>query len=128
MKTNIADTPQYKLQVLPEKNRAYLTILGFWRNPEQVSDYLNDWKKTIAQLQDGFTLLTDARDMKIHPSSIRSVHEQAQKLVVKAGIKGVAEVQGGIAEVQLDSVSAETQMPKKNFTSLDEAEQWLDSL
>ncbi|MEM6845776.1 MAG: hypothetical protein AAF632_26435 [Bacteroidota bacterium] len=128
VKTLVADTPQYKIEVLPENNRAYLTIVGFWRNPEAVSEYLNDWKHAIKQLENGFTLLTDARDMKIHPTSVRPIHEQAQNLIIEAGIRGVAEVQGSIAEVQLDSVSAQTQMPKRNFTNPDEAEKWLDSL
>ncbi len=123
----IAETPQYRIEVLKEKNRAYLTIIGFWRNPEQVSEYVNDWKKAVAELKPGFTVFTDATEMKIHPVPVREVHEKAQKLLKEHGILKVAELQKNkIAEIQLDSVSQDTKFPKKNFEVREEAEQWLD--
>lgn len=128
MKTTLAANPQYRLEVSSVKNRAYLTIIGFWRNPEQVAHYISDWQKALAYLKPGFTLLTDAREMKIHPASVRSLHEQAQKMVVEAGIKAVAELQGEkITEFQLDGLSKDSKMPKQNFSSEEEAEHWLDS-
>ncbi|WP_017733227.1 hypothetical protein [Nafulsella turpanensis] len=128
MTTSIAQTPQYELSVNKIRNRAYLTINGFWRGPEVVPEYLNDWKKTIAVLSPGFTLLTDAREMKIHPASVRTLHEQAQTMIVKAGVRRVAELQGDkVAEMQLDGVSKETKMPKQSFNTQQEAEEWLDS-
>ncbi len=125
----IAQTPQYELSVSVEKNRAYLRIIGFWRSPEQVPDYLTHWKKAIAVLKPGFTLITDARDMKIHPASVRKMHEEAQLMIIEAGVLKVAELQKDmITEMQLDGLSGETSMPKKNFTDQIKAEQWLDSL
>ncbi|WP_224997272.1 hypothetical protein [Cesiribacter sp. SM1] len=125
----IAKTPQYELSVSKEKNRAYLRIIGFWRNPEQVADYLKHWESAISALKPGFTLLTDAREMKIHPASVRKIHEDAQQIIIKAGVLKVAEIQKDmIAEMQLDGVSGETNMPKRNFTDQQEAEQWLNNL
>ena len=125
----IAQTPQYEISVAKAKNRAYLRIIGFWRNPEQVPNYLEDWKKAVAVLSPGFTLLTDAREMKIHPAAVRTLHEEAQSLIMKAGLLRVAEVQADkIAEMQLDGVSSDTNMPKRNFNDPVEAERWLDSL
>lgn len=127
MTTTIAQTPQYELSVSKAKNRAYLTIIGFWRNPEEVSDYISDWKKAVAALSPGFTLLTDVREMKIHPGSVRTVHEEAQRLIVKAGVRKVAEIQADkVAEMQLNGVAKETNMPKQNFNDPAKAEQWLD--
>jgi hypothetical protein len=124
----IANTPQYQISVAPDKNRAYLRIIGFWRNAEQVPDYISDWKKAVAALSPGFTLLTDAREMKIHPASVRALHEEAQALVVQKGVRKVAELQqDAVAEMQLDAVAQETRMPKKNFQTQKEAEFWLDS-
>ena len=125
----IAQTPQYELSVSISKNRAYLRIIGFWRNPEQVPNYLQDWEKTVAVLKPGFTLVTDAREMKIHPATVRLLHEKAQAYIVKAGVFKVAEIQlDKIAEMQLDGVSQDTSMPKRNFNDPVEAEQWLDSV
>ena len=124
---SIAQTPQYELSINRIKNRAYLRIIGFWRNTEQVPEYLNEWKKAVAGLRPGFTLLTDAREMKIHPSAVRELHGQAQALILSKGVKKVAELQADkVAELQLDGVSKETKMPKRNFNERQEAEKWLD--
>ena len=123
----ITDNPAYRLDVAPARNRAYLTIIGFWRSPEAVPNYLSDWKKALSYLQKGFTLLTDASQMKTHPQEVRKLHEQAQGLVLKAGVWKVAEVvKDDVAEMQMDSVAKTTQFPKKSFKSREEAEAWLD--
>ncbi len=120
-------TKQYTLSVSTEKNRAYLKIIGFWRTPEVVPDYLADWKKTVSLLNTGFTLLTDASEMKTHPPELRKLHEQAQAIILEAGVSKVAEIlKDEIAEMQLDAVAKTTQFPKKNFRRAEDAERWLD--
>jgi len=124
----INETKQYSISILPEKNRAYLKIIGFWRNPEAVPDYLKDWTKATSLLTKGFTLLTDASEMKTHPQELRKLHEQAQAILLKAGVSKVAEVlKDDVAEMQLDAVAKTTQFPKKNFRSSEDAERWLDN-
>lgn len=128
MKTIIAENPYYIISIAPDKNRAYLKIIGFWRNTEVVSSYLDDWKKALSSLQSGFTLLTDATEMKTHPQELRKLHEDAQKLVFNAGLSKVAEViKNDITEYQLDSIAEVTAFPKKTFKSMEDAEKWLDS-
>ena len=123
----INDNKYYRISVAPEKNRAYLKILGFWRSVEVVPDYLKDWTKATSLLKKGFTLLTDASEMKTHPQDVRKLHEQAQAIILKAGVSKVAEVlKDDVAEMQLDAVAKTTQFPKKNFRTADEAEKWLD--
>jgi hypothetical protein len=123
----IRDNKYYKLTVSPEKNRAYLTIIGYWRNKDVVPDYLKDWTTAASSLKKGFTLLTDASQMKTHPKDVRTLHEQAQALILKAGVIKVAEImKDDIAEIQLDAVAKTTQLPKKNFRTAEEAEKWLD--
>ena len=123
----INDTRFYRISVSPEKNRAYLKILGFWRSTEVVPDYLNDWNKAMSMLKKGFTLLTDASEMKTHPQDVRKLHEQAQAIILKAGVSKVAEVlKDDVAEMQLDAVAKTTQFPKKNFKTAVDGEKWLD--
>jgi hypothetical protein len=125
--TTIRDNKYYTLAVFPEKNRAYLTIKGFWRNLEVVPDYLNDWMKVTALLKRGFTLLTDASQMKTHPREVQKLHEQAQAIILRGGVLKIAEVlKDEIAELQLDAVAKTTKFPKKNFRTKEEAEKWLD--
>lgn len=121
-------TKQYTISILPEKNRAYLKIIGFWRTPESVPDYLKDWMKATSLLSKGFTLLTDASEMKTHPQELRKLHEQAQAILLKAGVSKVAEIlKDEVAEMQLNAVAKATQFPKQNFKSAEEAEKWLDN-
>jgi predicted nuclease of restriction endonuclease-like RecB superfamily len=123
----INDTKFYRISVSPEKNRAYLKILGFWRSTEVVPDYLNDWTKAMSMVKKGFTILTDASEMKTHPQDVRKLHEQAQAIILKAGVSKVAEVlKDDVAEMQLDAVAKTTQFPKKNFKTAVDAEKWLD--
>ncbi|WP_340152871.1 hypothetical protein [uncultured Marivirga sp.] len=124
----IAENEQYSLKVDITKNRAFLKINGFWRNKEDIPGYLQDWNEAINKLSKGFTLLTDATDMTIHPGDVRDVHSKAQEKIVKAGVKKVAELHGeNVASMQLDGVSNESGMPKKNFNDKDEAIKWLDA-
>jgi len=123
----IAENEQYSLKVDITKNRAFLKINGFWRNKEDIPAYLNDWDETINKLSSDFTLLTDATEMAIHPGDVRDVHSKAQEKIVKAGVKKVAELHTeNVAVMQLDSVSNESGMPKKNFNHKEEAIEWLD--
>jgi hypothetical protein len=127
--TTIASNKHYIIGISREKNRAYLKIIGFWRNPEAVPDYIADWTRAISALKKEFTLLTDASEMKTHPQEVRKLHEQAQALLLKAGIRKVAEIlKDDVTEMQLDSVAKTTQFPKKNFRDRETAELWLDEL
>ncbi len=123
----IGDNKFYTISVSTEKNRAYLKIIGFWRTPEQVPDYINHWISGVSKLKKGFTLLTDASEMKTHPKEVVKLHEQAQAILLKAGVSKVAEIlKDDVAEMQLNAVAKTTQFPKKNFRTAAEAEAWLD--
>ena len=123
----IKDNKYYKIEISREKNRAYLTILGFWKNTDIVPDYLIDWARSTSMLSKGFTLLTDASQMKTHTQDVRMLHEQAQAILLKAGVSKVAEIlEDQIAEMQLDSIAKTTNFPKKTFRNVQDAEKWLD--
>jgi uncharacterized protein (UPF0147 family) len=124
----IAENEQYSLKVDITKNRAFLKINGFWRNKEDIPGYLQDWDEAVKKLSKGFTLLTDATQMTIHPGDVRDVHSKAQEKIVKAGVQKVAELHSAnVAVMQLNSVSNESGMPKKNFNEKEEALKWLDA-
>jgi hypothetical protein len=66
--------------------------------------------------------------MKTHPKEVVKLHEQAQAILLKAGVVKVAEIlrDDDLAEMQLNAVAKTTQFPKQNFKSVEEAEAWLD--
>jgi hypothetical protein len=124
----IAENKQYSLEVDITKNRAFLKINGFWRNKEDIPGYLQDWDEAIKKLSKDFTLLTDATEMTIHPGDVRDVHSKAQEKIIKAGVKKVAELHSeNVAFMQLNGVSNESGMPKKNFNEKEAALEWLDA-
>jgi len=124
---HIANNSHYTLSVNREKNRAYLKIKGFWSKRDLVPDYLSDWKKATGLLKRDFTLLTDASEMRTHPQDVRNLHEEAQGIIVKSGVVKIAEiVKDDIAEIQLNAMAKKTHLPKRNFRSLNEAEEWLN--
>lgn len=124
----IAKNEQYELLIDIVGNRAFLTIKGFWRNEADIPGYLEDWDQALKMLKPGFTLLTDAINMSIHPGEVRDIHHKAQQKIISAGVKKVAELQNeSVAQMQLNGLSSESGMPKKNFTDKKEALMWLES-
>jgi hypothetical protein len=59
MKQVVARNKHYEIGIDPDKNRAYITIIGFWRSPGEVGSYVQDLDQALVQLKPGFTLLTD---------------------------------------------------------------------
>ncbi|PTB95798.1 hypothetical protein C9994_10120 [Marivirga lumbricoides] len=123
----IAENKEYTIRLDLVSNRTFLTIVGFWRTPDDVPSYLEDCKKAVGILKPGFTLLTDVTQMSIHPGEVRDIHLEAQQIITNAGVKKVAELQKvKAAELQLNGVAQESGMPKKNFNSREEAITWLN--
>lgn len=126
----IASNACYDLKVDKARNRIYFTIHGYWKNKESVHDFIDDWKKTVALTQAGFTVLTDMRSMITHPQELNELHLSAQKLVMQAGVQQVANVlpTDKIANLQAISFTANSALPFRNFNTCEEAELWLNSL
>ena len=77
-----------------------------------------------------FTLLTDAREAKIYPPSVMAIHNEAQQVVVDAGLLQVAEVlpESKFLEFQSDVLVENSHMPCSKFNNFELAEKWLDDV
>jgi hypothetical protein len=131
MMTEIATTPFYSIKADTGKNRIYYTIIGTWKNPSDVPNYLEDIKKAARQVKSGFTILTDLTSAKTAMPEIKKLHEQAQSILISAGLSKVAEVfpeKDYILKMQVNKISETTKMNKQAFDSRKEAEQWLDKV
>lgn len=128
MKKTVAQREKYSISVDSSSNRIYYTMTGFWRNPQEFSDYLNDWNKAISQVKPGFTILTDVRNFKTPPASFKSMFDNMQKMLNEAGLRKTAELFGKdtVVELSLDSIAKSSGMKKRNFTDQAKAEAWLD--
>lgn len=129
-KVQIAMNSCYDMLFDGTKNRVYFTIHGFWKNRESVSEFLSDWSKAVGLTRPGFSVLIDLRTMITHPQELNSLHQEAHTLVMKAGVKKVANVMpfDKIAYLQIQSLEEGTNLPTKNFNTFEEAEQWLDMM
>ncbi len=125
----LVNTRFYRMKVDAEKNRVYFKILGFWGSRQNVPNYLDDWRKTLKELRPGFTILTDLTESKMPSEDAVELHEQAQKLVMEAGLSKVAELRpeaDPLVQRQYDELSRTTSMQKRVFTDFDKAEAWLN--
>lgn len=124
----IAKNKFYEISVDGEKNRLYLKIIGFWRNPEAVPHYTGDLLKATKELKRGFTILSDLREMLTPPVEITAIHEGAQKFLINAGLSRTAEVLSNvILKMVTKKYSDVSHMKKMEFTTIEEAEKWLDN-
>ena len=129
MQQVIHENKHYQIGIDKEKNRAFITIIGFWRNPGEVSEYLPDLDRALLQLQPGFTLLTDLSQMKTHPQTLNPVHLAAQQLLLSRGLTQTAEVvASSMVQFQTESLSRQSAMPLQQFSSPVEAIAYLDSV
>jgi hypothetical protein len=127
MKT-IVQNDNYVIAVDPTKNRAYLTLIGYWKSRAEVPKYIEDWRKAIRELSRGFTVLTDVTRFKAPPPHVVTLHTEAQKVLISGGLNKVAEIVGSdiIAKMAVDRFSKESGMHKGTFDNWREAEDWLD--
>jgi len=123
----IAQNDYYVIAVDQIKNRAYLTLMGYWKSRAEVPRYLEDWRKAIRELSRGFTVLTDVTRFKAPSADVVTLHTEAQKVLMSGGLNKVAEIVGSdiIAKMAVDRFSRESGMQKGTFDNWREAEDWL---
>ena len=129
MKTIIAQTEFYKIEVDTTKNRAYLQIIGFWRDYETVKEYPSQWQKAVPLLEKGFTLLVDLTQMRTTNAQIEELHIEAQKIVKEAGVAMVAEVlsEDFFLALQTEMLLQKSGMPANKFNNTEAAEAYLEA-
>lgn len=124
---SIARNSYYELKYDENKNRLYFKIIGFWPSVDAVPSYFKDIDKAASVVKPGFTMVSDIRQMKTPPQEVGKAHEQAQQKMVNAGLKKTAEiVTSAILKMTTRRYSQSSNMNREAFSSLDEAEKWLD--
>ncbi len=118
----------YEIRINSEKNRAYLTLKGFWRKKEDVPNYVSDFVSVVAPLQAGFTIVTDLREFKPPSQEVAPVHAEVQAALMEKGLARVAEVVSkSLVKLAADKYSKESGMSKVVVGSIEEAEAALDA-
>lgn len=74
----------YELKVDKNQNRLFITFFGRWESPEQVPDYIDDFKKTLRFVKEGYTSLCLIEDEKPPKLAVTNLHKQVMKLCMDA--------------------------------------------
>lgn len=129
MKKMVTKTGVYTIYVSTEKNRLYITLLGFWLSPSVATSYVEDILKGIQFLSSPFTVLVDLRDMQTPGHLLKDIHIEAQKAVIDAGcIKSAEVIPERISlKLELEDYASDSLIVRKTFKNIDSAEIWLDS-
>ena len=129
MRTSIAKTDHYSIEIDAGKNRAYLSFAGFCKSTDEMPTFLDDVAKAAQQLKKGFTLLTNATKLKTPSPEVSALHEKSQKIWIENGLLKTAEIlpETATTQIALNRYAKTTGMKKKAFSQEKEAEAWLDS-
>ena len=130
MMETVAKTEYYIVAIDRQKNRLYLTGRGFWKNLTVVSDYTDEIMQAVRRLSPGLTVLADLREFKTPPVEVGDMIITSQKCVFEIGIGKSAQVVGKNMAIEMPmSRYAKTsgiQPQNRSFTTINEAEAWLD--
>jgi hypothetical protein len=123
------EIPPYKIRADQEKNRLYIS-LGKITRRELIKKAVSETKRVCRTLKPGFTCLTDLRHYEPLDQNDEKYIQQAQEILLKAGIRKIVRVGGKrsiLGLFQDDQVSILfSAYAAQTATSLQKAERILD--
>ena len=123
----IRENQHYQLKYDGLKNRVYVKIIGFWKSPDMVPNYVEDWEMVLKMARRGFTILADVREMKIHPQSVVELHEKTIAMSTSKGYSYTAEVTTDkISSFQVNRMYENNDVENIKFNTVEEAEDFLN--
>lgn len=126
----IAFRPEYQLTADPVKNRIFYKPFAEMNAATALPDFLPDWQRTLAQVQPGFTVLTDTTQLTASNPALLDAFMAAQALIMARGVRTVAEIHrpGATTEAVTEQARSRTALPVRRFVDLWEADKFLDEL
>ena len=127
----IAFRPAYQLTVDPAKNRIFYQNFEHMQWAASLPHYVADWMAALAEVQPGFSILSDMQVVNQVSSLVpRPEFLAVERLIVARGVRMVAEIYlpGQPGRRHSDVVTTRLAMPVRQFLSLWEADQFLDEL
>lgn len=126
----IAFRPEYQLTVDVAKNLIFYQNFDQMRTATALPHYLEDWRAALAEVQPGFSILSDMQVINQGNPELKVGFKQVENLIVERGIRMVAEIHvpGRTTRRCLDEVTTSQAMPVRQFLNLWDAAQFLDDL
>ena len=126
----IAFRPEYQITVNPAKNRVFYKPFAEMNQAAALPHYLADWQLALAQVQSGFTILTDVTQMGAANPHLLDTFVAAQSLLVAGGVRLVAEIHlpDSVHQATSEAASRRSALPVRRFLDLWEGDQYLDGV
>ncbi|HEX8505432.1 MAG TPA: hypothetical protein VF630_08695 [Hymenobacter sp.] len=126
----IAFRPEYQLTVDVAKNLIFYQNFDQMRDATALPQYLADWGAALAEVQPGFSILSDMQVINQGNPQLKAGFKQVENLIMERGIRMVAEIHvpGQTTRRCLDEVTTSLAMPVRQFLNLWDAAQFLDDL
>ena len=127
----IAFRPEYQITAEPSRNRIFYKHFAALAEANELPEYLHDWQQALDAMRPGFTILSDMTELNEVAGPLARLFEQAQQLLDGRGLRMIATVHApGVALAHAEPAPDETlaRYPRRSFTGLWEADQFLDEL
>ena len=119
----------YSLRADREKNRVYFSMQGEIPNVDAIKDFMPDWRTTVGELKEEFTILGDLSKCEPLPEDVDKLNEEAQAWIMSQGCRKVAQLVGDINLMsQVNEFAEKSGMRDilRAFFYVKGAEMWLD--
>jgi len=119
----------YSLRADREKNRVYFSMQGAIPNVDAIKDFMPDWRTTVGELKEEFTILGDLSKCEPLPEDVDKLNEETQAWIMSQGCKKVAQLVGDINLMsQVNEFAEKSGMRDilRAFFYVKGAEMWLD--
>jgi hypothetical protein len=119
----------YSLRADREKNRVYFSMQGEIPNVDAIKDFMPDWRTTVGELKEEFTILGDLSKCEPLPEDVDKLNEETQAWIMSQGCKKVAQLVGDINLMsQVNEFAEKSGMRDilRAFFYVKGAEMWLD--
>jgi hypothetical protein len=119
----------YSLRADREKNRVYFSMQGEIPNVDAIKDFMPDWRTTVGEVKEGFTILGDLSKCEPLPEDVDKLNEETQAWIMSQGCKKVAQLVGDINLMsQVNEFAEKSGMRDilRAFFYVKGAEMWLD--
>lgn len=126
--TLIKENNCYTLEANTQRNRAYLTLRGYWGNDSDLIEYISDISAGLQMLSNNFTLLIDLTYYNGTSPEMKNIHVEACKCAQKVGLGRVAGIfpSNPLAKMLFETYSKVTGINPMSFKNIIHAERWLD--
>lgn len=123
----ISKTFSYELTLDQSQNCVFLSLIGLWDKTAQLDYYLEDIKLALEKLSHEFNLIIDLTQYRGSNSDFLSLHIDALKLAVNAGLRKTAVIlfDKPMVKVTIDYVFEKSGIKATYFSNRSSAEKWL---